>query len=177
MPIGAVCCNDDSSTYCRAGNRCIENGCCEIGEVCSGGGGTITNFDISPATTTFRSASATRTGNAAITSAAGSGGDDDTTSVDDDAVTTRSRTRSNTAVAPTATSDDTAATVSSERAAQTTPVSGGLSGANSNGNSNSNSNGGAAKTSSQVGGSLPQRPLNDKSLFGGLILAIAAIII
>lgn len=43
MPPDGVCCNDGSGTYCPSGEYCVPNGCCPIGEECSGGGGTITN--------------------------------------------------------------------------------------------------------------------------------------
>jgi hypothetical protein len=42
MPLDAVCCNDGSSTFCPFGDVCIPNGCCPVGETCSGGGGTVT---------------------------------------------------------------------------------------------------------------------------------------
>ena len=173
MPIGAVCCDDNSSTYCRAGNYCITNGCCEIGDVClGGGGGTITNYDPFPdASTTFRSASATRT--AVVTSSAGSGSNDDSSSADDDSVTTQSGAQS-TKARPTTTSNEPSSTANSEQTAQTT---GANANGNSNGNSNSNSNSGAATSSTPAGGALSQRALDDKSLIGGMILAIAALVI
>ncbi len=42
MPAGSVCCNDGSSTYCDEGDVCIPGGCCPIGQVCTGPGGTQT---------------------------------------------------------------------------------------------------------------------------------------
>ncbi|CAK9780044.1 hypothetical protein CC85DRAFT_300529 [Cutaneotrichosporon oleaginosum] len=37
---GSVCCDD--STYCPQGHRCLTDGCCPIGEICVGVGGTRT---------------------------------------------------------------------------------------------------------------------------------------
>jgi hypothetical protein len=42
MPVGSICCNDGSSTYCDAGTVCIPGGCCPVGQQCSGPGGTET---------------------------------------------------------------------------------------------------------------------------------------
>ncbi|KAI0839760.1 hypothetical protein F5Y06DRAFT_13963 [Hypoxylon sp. FL0890] len=36
MPIGAVCCNDNTDEYCQHGYYCVPNACCPDGEVCSG---------------------------------------------------------------------------------------------------------------------------------------------
>ncbi|KAI1141517.1 hypothetical protein F5Y05DRAFT_263883 [Hypoxylon sp. FL0543] len=39
MPIGAVCCNDNTDEYCQNGYYCVPNACCPEGEVCSGSSG------------------------------------------------------------------------------------------------------------------------------------------
>lgn len=46
MPLGSVCCDDGSGSYCQTDNICIPNGCCPEGETCIGGGGTMTLLDI-----------------------------------------------------------------------------------------------------------------------------------
>jgi hypothetical protein len=52
MPPDGVCCDDGSGTYCPDGDYCVPNGCCPIGEHCSGGGGTIT-YDVLTGTDTY----------------------------------------------------------------------------------------------------------------------------
>jgi hypothetical protein len=42
MPIGSVCCDDGSSTFCSIDETCVLDGCCPIGETCMGDGGTQT---------------------------------------------------------------------------------------------------------------------------------------
>jgi hypothetical protein len=42
MPVGATCC-DASGSYCRAGTVCDGDGCCPVGRVCTGPGGTSTH--------------------------------------------------------------------------------------------------------------------------------------
>jgi hypothetical protein len=50
MPPGNSCCGD--GIYCRPGTYCVVNGCCPIGEVCTGPGGTITEwFDVTTTAT------------------------------------------------------------------------------------------------------------------------------
>ncbi|KAI2621953.1 hypothetical protein GGS26DRAFT_594326 [Hypomontagnella submonticulosa] len=36
MPIGDVCCNDNTDEYCLEGYYCVPNACCPVGKVCSG---------------------------------------------------------------------------------------------------------------------------------------------
>ncbi|KAI0382149.1 hypothetical protein F5Y04DRAFT_49887 [Hypomontagnella monticulosa] len=39
MPIGDVCCNDNTDEYCLDGYYCVPGACCPIGKVCSGSSG------------------------------------------------------------------------------------------------------------------------------------------
>jgi hypothetical protein len=46
-----------SATYCEIGQRCVTDGCCPLGETCSGGGGTQTVGGLPIATDTPHSKS------------------------------------------------------------------------------------------------------------------------
>ncbi|KAF2188389.1 hypothetical protein K469DRAFT_95000 [Zopfia rhizophila CBS 207.26] len=73
MPLGSVCCDDGSSTYCPIGDYCDTNGCCPLGKFCNGPGGTMT-FDTLTGTGSFptRSSIATgHSGNNAVHTSAG----------------------------------------------------------------------------------------------------------
>ena len=52
MPPGSVCCYDGSGSFCTSGNFCDSDGCCPIGEMCTGPGGTMT-FDVLTGTGSF----------------------------------------------------------------------------------------------------------------------------
>ena len=57
MPVGSVCCDDGSSTYCPNSDYCVPGGCCPDGETCDGsGGGTLTLESPEPTSVTPPSA-------------------------------------------------------------------------------------------------------------------------
>lgn len=70
MPTNANCCNDGSSTFCLSGEYCVTGGCCDDGEVCSGGGGGTLTFTGPIETNPSSSSSGSGSGSGQSTAAA-----------------------------------------------------------------------------------------------------------